>query len=141
LKDKIQDEAVTIQEAYVFYHIPGNSILGVATSEGTASVSYFSVDEGQLRNSLLAIIEGQYVTFSGNVAIVTGGAQARSKHLSFSDTSAAPVIVTTPSWSFDGFSSAATVDMDTGFKAFGNSLQTNSLGVMYTFNNVRFNNI
>jgi uncharacterized protein YjdB len=141
LREKNQADVVTISQAYVFYHIPTNSILGVATSEGTATVSYFSVTDVSLKTNLSAITEGQYVNLTGTVAVVTGGAQARSKHLSFSNTSAAPVIVTTPSWSFDGFASAATIDMDTGFKAFGNSLQTNNLGVMYTFNNVRFDTV
>jgi uncharacterized protein YjdB len=135
LKDKVAADAVTLTEAYVFYNLPGSALLGAATAEGTVSVSYFGADLDTFRSAMEALKEGDYVTFTGVVTISTGGDQARSKHLLIN---AAPVVVPNPTWSFNGFASAKTVDMKEGFKDFANELNTNNLGVMYTFTNVEF---
>jgi uncharacterized protein YjdB len=133
LKDKAAADVVTLTEAYVFYNLPGSALLGAATADGTVSVSYFGAELDSFRTAMEALKEGDYVTFTGVVTVSTGGDQARAKHLLIN---AAPVVVASPSWSFNGFASAKTVDMKEGFKAFGNDLNTNDLGVMYTFTNV-----
>jgi uncharacterized protein YjdB len=135
LKDKVAADAVTLTEAYVFYNLPGSALLGAATAEGTVSVSYFGTELDSFRSAMEGLKEGDYVTFTGVVTISTGGDQARSKHLLIN---AAPAIVSSPSWSFNGFASASTVDMKEGFKAFANGINTNNLEVMYTFTNVEF---
>jgi len=138
LKDKVAADAVTLTEAYVFYNLPGSALLGAATAEGTVSVSYFGADLDTFRSAMEALKEGDYVTFTGVVTISTGGDQARSKHLLIN---AAPVVVPNPTWSFNGFASATTVDMKEGFQAFANGIDTNNLGVMYTFTNIEFASI
>ena len=138
LKDKVAADAVTLTEAYVFYNLTGSALLGAATAEGTVSVSYFGADLDTFRSAMEALKEGDYVTFTGVVTISTGGDQARSKHLLIN---AAPVVVPNPTWSFNGFASATTVDMKEGFQAFANGIDTNNLGVMYTFTNIEFASI
>jgi uncharacterized protein YjdB len=145
-RDKVVDDLVTITEAYVFYNLPkvtigenvAGSILGVATQDGTASVSYFGDTLDEYRTAMESLKEGDYVTFSGKVNVSLGGDQARAKHLVIN---AAPVVIPFPSWNFDGFESARTVEMKDGFQSFANTLGVNDLGVMYSFTNVEFRSI
>jgi uncharacterized protein YjdB len=125
---------ITISHAYVFYNNPGRFVLGIATPEGTTSVDYDLEPYKSTNTTFTSLTVGSYVTLSGFVTTMTGGAQARSKILRVN---AEPVAVSSPNWIFDGFASAETIDMVSGFKTFANALTYNDLGAMYTFSNVR----
>jgi uncharacterized protein YjdB len=129
--------AITISHAYVFYNNPGRFVLGIATPEGTTSVDY-DLEPYKSGATFTSLVVGNYVTLSGFVTRMNGGAQGRSKILRVN---AAPILVTTPNWIFDGFASVETVDMASGFKTFANALTTDDLGAMYTFSNVRFRSV
>ena len=126
--------AITISHAYVFYNNPGRFVLGIATPEGTTSVDYDLEPYKSTNITFTSLTVGSYVTLSGFVTTMTAGAQARSKILRVN---AEPVAVTSPNWIFNGFASAETIDMVSGFKTFANALTYNDLGAMYTFSNVR----
>ena len=97
------------------------------------SVSYFSAD-ADLKTQMALINVGDFIDVTGKVMISTGGDQARSKHI----VPTAFSIVENSTWIFDGFISAATIDMDTEFKNWADNLTNNDFGVVYTFTNVRF---
>jgi len=127
------DTEVTILEAYVFNTYHGGSLINVATKDGTVSVSYFS-SEAALKADIALLKVGDFIQVDGKVVLTTGGDQARSKHI----LPTAFTIVENPTWEFGGFLSAATVDMEEGFKTFADGLQNKDFGVMYTFTNVKF---
>jgi hypothetical protein len=129
---EVLDEA-NLVEAYIFSTYHGGSLIHVATPTGTVSVSYFSAAQ-EIKDQAALLNAGQYINVTGLVTISTGGDQARAKHIMPTVIS----VVTQPSWLFDGFISAKTVDMADGFKAFADDIITNDLGVVYTFTNVKF---
>jgi uncharacterized protein YjdB len=108
--------------------------LGVATTQGTVAVSYLQKST-EIQDAMKALTIGSYVTFTGVVTVSNSGDISQSKYVLVN---AAPTLVVSPSWEFDGFLTAKTVDMKDGFKEFGNQLVQNDLGVMYTFTNVEF---
>jgi hypothetical protein len=127
------DTDVTILEAYVFSTYHGGSLINVAKKDGTVSLSYFSSDAA-LKADMALLKVGDFIQVDGKVVLTTGGDQARAKHIlptSFT-------IIENPTWEFGGFLSAATVDMEEGFKTFADGLQNKDFGVMYTFTNVKF---
>ena len=127
------DTEVTILEAYVFSTYHTGSLINVATKDGTVSVSYFS-SEAALKADMALLKVGDFIQVDGKVVLTTGGDQARAKHILPS----AFTVIENPTWEFGGFLSAATVDMEEGFKAFADGLQNKDFGVMYTFTNVKF---
>jgi hypothetical protein len=127
------DAEAQILEAYVFNTYHGGSLINIATEAGTVSVSYFSADAA-LKTEMALVNVGDFINVTGKVMITTGGDQARSKHIMPTTFN----IVEDANWIFDGFMSANTVNMDTGFKVWADALTNNDFGVVYTFTGVKF---
>ncbi|HOJ45441.1 MAG TPA: hypothetical protein PK340_05380 [Bacilli bacterium] len=126
------DDVVTVTDAYVVSNLGSASIMVLATPEGTVSVNYYS-SEATLKADIALVANETYINVTGSVAITTGGDTARAKHIlptAFS--------VGAGAWEPGEMLSAATIDMDTGFKAFAESVGTDTFSKVYTFTNVIF---
>ncbi|MFA5421292.1 MAG: hypothetical protein WC344_00655 [Bacilli bacterium] len=132
LADKVADEVVTLDDAYVIYNLASGSILSVATELGTALINYYGSAE-PMKTDALAATAGQYYDITGAITIATGGDYSRT----MSVVPTAFNLVAEPSWEFGSLLGATGCDMDTGFGAWGDALVANSFGRVYTWTNVK----
>ncbi|MFA5236099.1 MAG: hypothetical protein WC399_04595 [Bacilli bacterium] len=134
LSAKVLDDAVTLTEAYIIAVVTGDSSLFVGTPEGTTMINYYSATD--LVAQFNALTVGQYITVSGLVKSSTGGTGANAKTVVPSTLT----VVTTPSWIAGEVESVTTpISMaDATLKTFIDTLDTNKLGVVYTFTDVKF---